>query len=416
MLEQYLRKLPFYEKTWFQFVLFVLRRFEADRCREQAGSLTYTTLFAVVPMLTVFLVIISSIKALEPARQQLQQLIYSNFLPKTTIAFDKALNAFTDKSSNLTIIGILFLFVTTVMMLTSIEKVFNRIWRVRETRGGIIGFMRYWTIISLGPILLGSAFVISSTMASLNVLSNNFAGYELNGAFVLWLISFCLTVLGFFILNWTIPNRSVPIKSALIAGLFSAVVFELLKNLFGFIMSNFTSYEVIYGAFAAIPIFLLWIFLSWNIVLIGVEISYALTAFTAHKEQKRHPVIMLLDLMELFYKKQQHGLSVSDDEALDVLGRDEIGRWPSYVLMLEQQNLVKRTDDNQYVLVRNLSQVDFWSFYSQLPYPLPKRRDLSKVHHDDLWIKKIGPALVESDDYLAAKLAIPLSTIFDDKS
>ena len=190
MLEQYLRKLPFYEKTWFQFVLFVLRRFEADRCREQAGSLTYTTLFAVVPMLTVFLVIISSIKALEPARQQLQQLIYSNFLPKTTIAFDKALNAFTDKSSNLTIIGILFLFVTTVMMLTSIEKVFNRIWRVRETRGGIIGFMRYWTIISLGPILLGSAFVISSTMASLNVLSNNFAGYELNGAFVLWLISF----------------------------------------------------------------------------------------------------------------------------------------------------------------------------------------------------------------------------------
>lgn len=416
MLEQYLRKLPFYEKTWFQFVLFVLRRFEADRCREQAGSLTYTTLFAVVPMLTVFLVIISSIKALEPARQQLQQLIYSNFLPKTTIAFDKALNAFTDKSSNLTIIGILFLFVTTVMMLTSIEKVFNRIWRVRETRGGIIGFMRYWTIISLGPILLGSAFVISSTMASLNVLSNNFAGYELNGAFVLWLISFSLTVLGFFILNWTIPNRSVPIKSALIAGLFSAVVFELLKNLFGFIMSNFTSYEVIYGAFAAIPIFLLWIFLSWNIVLIGVEISYALTAFTAHKEQKRHPVIMLLDLMELFYKKQQHGLSVSDDEALDVLGRDEIGRWPSYVLMLEQQNLVKRTDDNQYVLVRNLSQVDFWNFYSQLPYPLPKRRDLSNVHHDDLWIKKIGPALVESDDYLAAKLAIPLSTIFDDKS
>ena len=416
MLEQYLRKLPFYEKTWFQFVLFVLRRFEADRCREQAGSLTYTTLFAVVPMLTVFLVIISSIKALEPARQQLQQLIYSNFLPKTTIAFDKALNAFTDKSSNLTIIGILFLFVTTVMMLTSIETVFNRIWRVRETRGGIIGFMRYWTIISLGPILLGSAFVISSTMASLNVLSNNFAGYELDGAFVLWLISFCLTVVGFFILNWTIPNRSVPIKSALIAGLFSAVVFELLKNLFGFIMSNFTSYEVVYGAFAAIPIFLLWIFLSWNIVLIGVEISYALTAFTAHKEQKRHPVIMLLDLMELFYKKQQHGLSVSDDEALDVLGRDEIGRWPSYVLMLEQQNLVKRTDDNQYVLVRNLSQVDFWSFYSQLPYPLPKRRDLSNVHHDDLWIKKIGPALVESDDYLAAKLAIPLSTIFDDKS
>ena len=415
MIEAFLNKLPFYDKKWFQFILFVIRRFEADRCREQAGSLTYTTLFAVVPMLTVFLVIISSINALEPARQQLQQLIYSNFLPKTTIAFDKALNAFTDKSSNLTVIGVLFLFVTTVMMLTSIETVFNRIWRVRETRGGIIGFMRYWTIISLGPILLGSAFVVSSTLASMNVLSNNFAGYELDGAFLLWVISFSLTILGFFILYWTIPNRSVPIKAALIAGVFSAVVFELLKNLFGFVMSNFTSYQIVYGAFAAVPIFLLWIFLSWNIVLIGVEISYALTAFNSGKDQKRHPVIMLMDLLELFYKKQKIGESVSEKEALEVLGRDEIGRLPTYMALFEKQSLIKRTDDDRYVLVRNLSQVDFWSFYSHLPYPLPDRQDLGNVCPDDEWMQKIGPQLVESDDYLAAKLSIPLSKIFEEK-
>ena len=415
MLEKYLKKLPFYNETWFQFVLFVVRRFEADRCRDQAASLTYTTLFAVVPMLTVFLVIISSIKALEPARQQLQQLIYSHFLPRTTIAFDKAFTAFTDKSSNLTVIGILFLFVTTVMMLSSIETVFNRIWRVQETRGGIIGFMRYWTIISLGPILLGSAFAISSTVASLNVLSNNFAGYEVDGEFILWGISFVLTILGFFILNWTIPNRSVPIKAALIAGTFSTVVFELLKNLFGIIMSNFTSYEIVYGAFAAIPIFLLWIFLSWNIVLLGVEISYALTAFNSGKEPKRHPVIMLLDLMELFYKKQQSGESVSDEEALEVLGRDEIGRWPTYVVMLEKQNLVKRTDNDEYILARNLAQVDFWSFYKQLPYPLPRSKDVANIRPDDEWIQRLGPALVESDDYLAAKLSIPLSAIFEKK-
>ena len=416
MIEAYLRKLPFYDKKWFQFILFVIRRFETDRCREQAGSLTYTTLFAVVPMLTVFLVIISSIKALEPARQQLQQLIYSNFLPKTTIAFDKALNAFTDKSSNLTVIGILFLFITTVMMLTSIETVFNRIWRVTETRGGILGFMRYWTIISLGPILLGSAFVISSTVASLNVLSNNFAGYELDGAFIFWLISFSLTVLGFFILNWTIPNRNVPIKAAFFAGLFSATVFEMLKHLFSFVMSNFTSYEIVYGAFAAVPIFLLWIFLSWNIVLIGVEISFALTAFNSdtHMRRKRHAVIMLLDLLELFYQKQQNGQTVTESEALDVLGREEIGRWPSYVQLLEKQNLIKRTDDNNFVLLRNLAQVDFWSFYIQLPYTLPRREDVNHAT-DDKWLERIGPALIESDDYLAAKLAIPLANIFEEK-
>ena len=410
-----LKKLPFYNKTWFQFILFVIGRFEADRCREQAGSLTYTTLFAVVPMLTVFLVIISSIKALEPARQQLQQMIYSNFLPKTSIAFDKAFNIFTENSSNLTIIGVLFLFITTVMMLTSIETVFNRIWRVKETRNGIIGFMRYWTIISLGPILLGSAFVISSTLASMNVLSNFTGSYEVNGAFVFWLISFTLTVLGFFILYWTIPNRSVPMQAAAIAGLFSAIIFELLKNLFGFVMTHFTSYTIVYGAFAVVPIFLLWIFLSWNIVLLGVEVSYALTAFHAGKVQTRHPVLMLLDILELFYKRQQTGQTVTDTEALDILGRGEIGRWPSYVLLLEKQNLVKRTINDEYVLARNLDTVDFWSFYKALPYTLPSREDVKNVHEDDVWMQRIAPALIESDEYLAAKLSMPLSFILDDK-
>ena len=415
MLERYLRKLPFFKDTWFQFILFIFRRFEADRCREQAGSLTYTTLFAVVPMLTVFLVIISSIKALEPARQQLQQLIYSNFLPKSTIAFDKALDAFTDKSSNLTVIGVIFLFVTTVLMLTSIETVFNRIWRVKETRTGLVGFMRYWTIISLGPILLGSAFVISSTVASMNILSNNFAGYQVDGAFLLWMISFSLTIVGFFILYWTIPNRVVPIFSAVIAACFSASIFEILKRLFSWVMSNFTSYEIVYGAFAAVPIFLLWIYLSWNIILLGVEVSYALTAFHSDKEQKRHPILMFLDILELFYKKQQYGESVSEHELLQIIGRSELGRLPAYILQLEQQNLVKRTDQDEYVLVKNLENVDFWSFFTALPYSLPLKNDLLHLHQNDEWIARLGPALIESDEYLAAKLSIPLASLFETK-
>ena len=410
---QLLKKLPFYNQTWFQFIIFVIRRFEANLCREQAGSLTYTTLFAVVPMLTVFLVIISSIKALEPARQQLQQLIYSNFLPKTSIAFDKALNAFTDNSSNLTAIGVLFLFVTTVLMLTSIETAFNRIWRVKETRNGIVGFMRYWTIISLGPILLGTAFVLSSTVASMNVLSNNFAGYEVDGAALLWIISLTLTAFGFFILYWTIPNRSVPVRSAAIAAVFSAITFELLKNLFGFVMANFTSYQLVYGAFAAVPIFLLWIYLSWNVILLGVEISYALTAFHTDKIETRHPVMMLLDILELFYKKQKLGQTVNDAEALEILGRGEIGRWPSYIKLLEKQNLIKRTDHDELALVRNLDHIDFWTFYTSLPYNLPRKEDVGHVHADDQWVKRIGPALIEADDYLAAKLSVPLSTILD---
>ncbi|MEC8887611.1 MAG: YihY family inner membrane protein [Pseudomonadota bacterium] len=404
------------DHKWIQFIRFVLYRFEADRCRESAGSLTYTTLFAIVPMLTVFLVIVSSIKALEPARQQMQTWIYSNFLPKTSIAFDKALNAFTENSSNLTIIGILFLFVTTVLMLSSIELAFNRIWRVRQARGGIVGFMRYWTIISLGPIILGTAFVLSSTVASMNILSNSVAGYQFDFAYVLLFISFTLTCLGFSLLYWTIPNRSVPIKSAVIAGIFSGVVFELLKNLFGFIMSNFTSYQLVYGAFAALPIFLLWIYTSWIVVLLGVQISYAITAFHSDKTTKRHPILMLLDVLELFHQKQKRGGTVSDREAMDILGRGEIGKWPYFIELLEKQNLITRTDSNEYVLIRNLEQVDLWQFVKNLPYALPHRSELNDSTPNDHVMQIVGSTLAESDAYLAQKLAIPLATIFDSKN
>lgn len=415
MLEK-LKALSFKDKNWIQFIVFVIKRFEANRGREMAGSLTYTTLFAVVPMLTVFLVIISSIRALEPARQQLQQWIYSNFLPKSSVAFEQALNAFTEKSSNLTAIGVVFLFITTVMMLSTIEEAFNRIWGVCKSRGGIVGFMRYWTIISLGPIILGTAFALSSTVASMNFLSNNVGGYELNFTFILSLFSFILTCLGMFLLYWTIPNRSVPIKPALIAGLFTGIIFTILKNLFGFIMANFTSYELVYGAFAAVPIFLLWIYISWNILLIGVEICYALTAFDTKNNIQRQPIIMLLDILELFYNRQKSGQSVSDHEALDILGRDEIARWPYYIQLLEKQKIIAETDSNQYVLIRNLKHVDLWSFINQLPFPLPNRKDLGNIHPNDEWMKILGPKLAAIDEYSSDKLSFPLAQIFEPKA
>lgn len=408
-----LEKLPLARKDWLPFLLFVFKRFEADKCRQQAGSLTYTTLFAVVPMLTVFLVIISSIKALAPAREQLQHFIYSNLLPRSGVAVEQYLNKFTESSSNLTVVGVLILFVTAILMLSSIEEAFNHIWRVSKSRGGMVGFMRYWTIISLGPILLGSAFAVSSTVASMKFLSNNIAGYELNGAFWLWMISFTLTWVGFSLLYWTIPNRSVPLKSAFTAGLFSAVMFELLKQFFGLVMSNFTSYELVYGAFAAFPVFLLWIYLSWNIILLGVEISYAITAFTTRTDINRHPVLILLDILELFYNQQKLGQTVSDRDALTILGRGEFENESSYLQLLQDNNLIKRTEDGHYMLARDLNYIDFWTFYRTLDYPLPKREDLGRVHQDDRWLKVIGPLFVQSDDYLAAKLSIPLARIFE---
>lgn len=408
-----LEKLPFKDAVWFKFTLFVLKRFEQDQCRDKAAALTYTTLLSIVPLLTVFLVILSSIPALEPARAQLQELVYSNLLPTSGSQVSQYLSEFTDKSANLTAIGIIFLFVTSVMLLSTIEQTFNHVWRVNNHRGGASGVMRYWTMISLGPILLGTAFAMSSAITSINFLNQNVAGYSIDWTIWLKIISVLTTFSVFIFLYWFIPNCKVSLKSAAIAGVSVGVLFEILKTSFGYAISNFTSYDQIYGAFAVLPVFLLWIYLSWNLILLGVEISYASAAFETADHHPRHPVLALLSILKLLYERQKTGAEVLDAEVMQMLGRDQSNQWAEFAEILHVNGLIARTEKEGMVLARNLDQIDFWTFYHTLPYPLPRREDMGKVDADDRWIQMIGPAFVQSDDYLSAKLSIPLSKVLD---
>ena len=410
---KWIEKLPFYHAHWFQFAWFLISRFEQDKCRQSAGSLTYTTLFAVVPMLTVFIVTLNSFKAFAPVRMQVQNFIYSNLLPRSGIAVDRYLNDFTEKSSNLTVIGIIFIFITAILMLSSIEDAFNHIWRVKRSRWGMMGFMRYWMIISLGPILLGSAFAVSSTLASMSLLNETIGGYSLDISVWVWIITFLLTIAGFTLLNWTIPNCKVPFHSALTAGALCGVLFELSRTLFGWIMGNFTSYELIYGAFAAFPIFLLWIYTSWNVILLSVEFSYCMTVYKEADLPARHPVMALLDILSLFYKKQKTGESVSDTEIMGILGRNEVENWADYADLLLKHQLIKRTDNGDYVLSRNLNDINFWSFYKLLSYPLPRPDDWQNKEAFGPWLQFISPPLMATDSLMSEKLSIPLSQVFE---
>ena len=408
-------KLPFKESYWFKLMMFVGKRFEADRCRDKAGSLTYTTMLSLVPILTVFLVILSSIPALSSIRAQIQQTVYSNLLPSSSSQVTQYLNDFAEKSANLTAIGVIFLFITTVMTLSTIAQSFNQVWRVKRPRGGVVGFMRYWTIISLGPILLGAAFALSSTLTSIELLNRNVAGYSIDWGVWVKLFSTLLTLLGFTFLYWLIPNCKVPVRYAAIAGVVTGLLFEFLKAGFGFAMGNFTSYDQVYGAFAALPVFLLWIYLSWNLILLGVELSYALTVFHSSETRPHHPVLGLMSILQLFYDRHNAGAAVSDLDAMQVLGRGEVERWTEYEEILHDNDLIQTTENGDYILAKNLSQIDFWSFYQSLPYPLPRRADFLSVEQKDGWARLLGPQIIESDDLLSAKLSIPMSKIFETK-
>ncbi len=413
-MEKFLKKLPFYDHPWFNFLRFLVRHFFEDDCQQKAASLTYTTLLSLVPILTVLLMILSTVPALESVREQISQLIYSNLMPQSTTQVTDYLNDFADKSTNLTAIGAMALFVTTIMTLTTIERAFNKIWRVDDRSGGLKSILRYWTIITLGPLVLGAAFILSGAVQSLSVLNQQVAGYGIDWAFWLQLFSFAVTIAGFVGMYWFIPKATVPIKNAAIAGVIIAILFELLKHTFGTVMANFTSYEAVYGAFAALPIFLLWIYLSWNLILLGVEISYTLTIFATREVYPRHPLLSLLDMLNLVYERHEVGDTVNEQELRNVLGRKELPKWYTYLNYLKDSDLIALTDKDNYVLKRDISQMSLWEFYKTLPYPLPIKDELDEMDIDDqhAWLNALVTRFINTEKHAKSELDIPLSAIF----
>lgn len=409
-----LQKLPFYNHPWFHFVRFLTRHYFEDDCQQKAASLTYTTMLSIVPILTVLLMILSSVPALASVRAQIYEVIYSNLLPQSSIQVSQYINSFAEKSTNLTAIGIMVLFVTTVMTLTTIEKAFNQIWRVEDRSGGIKSLVRYWAIVTLGPLVLGTAFIVSSTVQSLSFLNREVAGYGIDWSFWVQLATIIVTMAGFIGMYWFIPKARVPVKNAAIAGIFVTIVFELLKHTFGVVMTNFTSYEAIYGAFAALPIFLLWIYLSWNLILLGVEISYTLTIFETKEVYPRHPLFSLLDMLNLVYQNHLKGNAVSEQALRDVLGRKELPKWYTYLNYLQDSDLITLTDHDEYVLKKDLSHMSLWDFYRTLPYPLPIKDELEEMNPAQIqpWLGLLVNHFVQTEAFARRELDIPLSDIF----
>lgn len=410
-----LKKLPFYDSRWFEFLFFLVKNFIEDKCQQKAASLTYTTLLSIVPILTVMLVMLSSIPALSEVREQIYNMVYSNLMPSSSFQVSQYINSFAEKSSNLTAIGVLILFVTTIMTLTTIETAFNEIWRVEDRSGGLKSVIRYWTIITLGPLVLGTAFIVSSTVQSLSFLNQQFMGYGIDWSFWVQLVSFLITIAGFVGMYWFIPKANVPIKHAAIAGGIVAILFEGLKQVFGTAMTNFTSYEAVYGAFAALPVFLLWIHLSWNIILLGVEISYTLTVFDSDEVNPRHPFFSLLDMLNLVFKNHQVGKSTPEKQLRNILGRKELPKWYQYINLLKDNDLIANTDKGDYLLKKDLSQISLWQLYQNLPYALPIKGEIAKMQpfDHDSWLGLIANRFQHSQRLVKEQMNISLLSLFE---
>lgn len=256
-----------------EFVRQVVTQFCIDNCPLRAAALAFTSLLSIVPLLTVSFTVMTAFPIFRQLGLQFQNFIFENFVAASAQVVQANVQKFVGQAMNLSATGMVFLVVTAVLMVFNMEQAFNTIWRVRRSRSGITAFMLYWGLLTLIPIFLGVGFAISSYVFSLPLIEGTTQTLGLKKPF-LTLSPYLLTFVAFTVLYITLPNCKVSVRHAMIGGFVATLLFELAKYAFGLYVLHFPTYELLYGTLAAIPIFLLWVYLSWLIILFGAIVAH----------------------------------------------------------------------------------------------------------------------------------------------
>jgi membrane protein len=266
---------PLNLRWWIAFSRLVGQRFSEQRLPQVASSLTFTTVLSLVPLATVALAIFTAFPMFDRMQVTLQTYLIESFFPETLAeTILTYVNEFSAKAKGLTAIGIVFLVITALTTMFTVDRVFNQIWNVKRQRSVMNKVVLYWAVLSLAPVLIGLSISVSTAL-----ISSTFKGFNpvLGGMFpALNIVPLLLTVVAFAFIYRIVPNRAVHWKDALAGGLLAAVLFEVSKRAFAAYITQFPSYTALYGALAAFPIFLLWLYVSWIIVLIGASTVAAL--------------------------------------------------------------------------------------------------------------------------------------------
>jgi len=255
-----------------RFFAHVFRRFGQDHCLQIASSLTFTTLLALVPLVTITLTLMSAFPVFSGLGEHIRAFLLANMLPeKAGQVVSGYIEQFSGRAGRLTALGTAFLAVTAFMMMFTMERAFNAIWRVSRPRPLAQRIPVYWAALTLGPILIGASLSITSYLVGVSLGITR--GTPLAGTAILWLAPFALTWAAFTLVYYVVPNRAVKPRHALVGGLVAAFVFEMMKRSFAIFVAQMPTYTLVYGAFAVFPIFLLWVYFSWVVIVIGALIA-----------------------------------------------------------------------------------------------------------------------------------------------
>jgi membrane protein len=256
----------------FRLVVSVVSRFHTERCAQTAAALSFSTLLGLVPLFAVGAVVISSLPFGSGLGSALEKFLLANLLPdKAGAVIAKYVSQFAHRAGGVTLIGGVFLAVTALIQMLTIEHAFNAIWKVKTARPFFRRLVMHLVALLVGPLVFGGSLAVITYLASVSFGLVDEPKW-LN-TFVFKFLPFIFMTVLFALVYWAVPNRQIRPMHALSGGLLAAAGFTLMQRLFSLYVAKLPTYTVVYGAFAAMPVFLIWLAVSWGIILVGALVT-----------------------------------------------------------------------------------------------------------------------------------------------
>jgi len=393
--------MPKIQAVWGFFKLLV-KNYSEDGCQSTAAALTYQTLFAVVPLLTITYTVLEAFEAFSGVGDLLQDFVFDNVVPESVSVVQEYIQQFSSQAMSLSGPSLIVVGLTAFLMMHTIEKSFNDIWRIREPRQGFQRILMYWAILTLGPVLMFLGLASTTYLFSLPIITG------VGASKLFGIVPLALSTVFFTLMYVAVPNCQVPFRHGVIAAAVVAVGFELVKHLFGSVMAM-TDFAVIYGTYAAVPLFLIWLYVSWTIVLFGAELNKNMGLFRSQRSpQMEPPLVQILIILHEFFRCHRLGEVVTDRTITSLSHRVDMQAWHDYKSRLLTLGLIRVVEKGGLVLSKDLNEVTLWSLYRDLPWPLPAGFTVA----GEAWEKQVNEKLTKSFEERRVMFELDLEQLY----
>ena len=389
--------------------------FTEKRCAESASALTFDTLLALVPLMTVTFTLLSAFPKFRDLGEKVRSYVFNHFVPESATVVLDYLHRFSDNAAGLTAAGLTFLIITSLMLIANIDQVFNRIWNTKPHQKLSQRVINYWTVLTMTPLFMGLSVTITSFVMGHTLPEQAPILLQLSVWF--WrLLPFLLSVIGFTLLYVVVPNWPVQFKHALSGAVAAAMMFEGTKQGFAYYVALFPNIKAIYGAFAALPLFFVWIYLCWIITLLGAVLARVLDGCQRSMspfEREQMQLIIACRLIGHLYQARDQGNPLSLGQ-LRRLEQHQVGESIWHVLKrLEKIKIVHQTHEGAWALSRNPAKVTLWELVESGHFSLPR---MGNWHQKDDWNGRLGNMILPLETSIKKGLSQPIVRLYESDS